>query len=244
VPNQSSALDLANLNPDRFRELGDVVRKLGIGCHSMEAVARNIVRVLYDRLAAYDACALLRFYKTHPFGKLPADLQHFAEAQLRDQPPTLSMKCLTLLATAGEKPEWNRRASSVGHKAIPLPSPSAVEKIPMVAQLVRQLGLDFADVVGPHADLILDANHKTLNVFYVPDAQASPFIPAQTDFVEPCKIRSVVGFGSLLPSADLFAVILFCKIPITRETADRLTTLALNIKEAILPFDAGTIFEN
>ena len=52
---------------------------------------------------------------------------------------------------------------------------------------------------------------KTYNVFHVPEAFDNPLIPAQEDFVLPYRIKSVLGFGGLLPSGDIFAVILFLK---------------------------------
>jgi len=55
----------------------------------------------------------------------------------------------------------------------------------------------------------------------------------------PFGIRSVIGFGGMLPSGNLFAVILFTKVPIPRETADLFRPLALSVKLAILPFDSG-----
>ena len=58
----------------------------------------------------------------------------------------------TLLATAGDEPEWNSRHTSRGHAAIPLPSARIVERFPMIAQLIRQLGFDVADVVSAHCD--------------------------------------------------------------------------------------------
>jgi hypothetical protein len=51
----------------------------------------------------------------------------------------------------------------------------------------------------------------------------------------------VLGFGSLLPSAEIFAVIVFSKVPIAREIADRFQTLALCAKIALLPFDRNAI---
>ena len=48
----------------------------------MEGTARCISRLLYDELRMPNgdrACALVRCYKTHPFGALPDDLRRFAQ---------------------------------------------------------------------------------------------------------------------------------------------------------------------
>ena len=83
---------------------------------------------------------------------------------------------------------------------------------------------------------------KTYNTFYVPDAVGSPYIPAQEDFVIRHGIQSVLGFGGILMSGALFAIVLFSKTRIPRETAENFKTLAPNVKQAVLPFVGGTIF--
>jgi hypothetical protein len=78
---------------------------------------------------------------------------------------------------------------------------------------------------------------SSFNVFYVPEARESPYIPDQEAFVRPVGVRSVLGFGGMLPRGDMFVVILFSKVAIPRETAEMFRTLALNVKMAVLPFD-------
>ena len=92
-------------------------------------------------------------------------------------------------------------------------------------------------VIKPDPKLLLDTEQKTYNVFYVPDALGSPYIPAQQEFVVPCGIKSVLGLGGVFPSGDIFAIIMFVRVPITEEVADLFKTLALNIKIAVLPFE-------
>jgi hypothetical protein len=46
----------------------------------------------------------------------------------------------------------------------------------------------------------------------------------------------------LLPSGEIFAVILFSKVTIPREVADRFQTLALCAKIALLPFEQDAAF--
>jgi hypothetical protein len=119
------------------------------------------------------------------------------------------MKCLTLLATAGEKPDWNTRQKSNGHKAIPLPSKEFVERLPMIANLISQLKLEISKVLKPGPDFMLDAGDSDHGVFYIPNAEDSEMIPDQENFVKPQGLKSVLGFGGVLPSGNFFAVILF-----------------------------------
>ena len=227
-------------------ECSGSLRKMGVGAKSLEQAADRIVRYLYDNFAERTTgekeFLLVRFFKTHPFGELDGDLQQFARKLLRDTPEFPLMKCLTLLATAGVKPEWCSRKDSAGHKTIPLPSAYFIERFPMVRQLIQQLGLEVNTVLKPDPKVIVDLAQTTYNIFYIPEAVGSPYVSAQKEFVVPFGIRSVLGFGGILPSGDLFAIIMFCRIPISRETAELFKTLALSVKIAVIPFDGKTVF--
>jgi hypothetical protein len=48
-----------------------------------------------------------------------------------------------------------------------------------------------------------------------------------------------LGFGGMLPSGNLFVVILFSKVYIPRETADMFRPLSLSVRLAVLPFEGA-----
>lgn len=227
-------------------ECGATLRKLGVGATSMEDVANTIVRYFYDRFrdpeTGESALALVRFFKTHGYGDLPPNLQHMACDLLGESNIYPELKCLALLATLGDRPEWNSRFDSQGHQVIPLPSEQLVAQVPMISQLIKQLGLTLGNVIAPDPEMLMDLQERTYNVFHIAHAEGSAYIPAQDEFVRPFNIKSVLGFGGMLPSGNLMAIILFSKQPIRRETAELFKPLALNAKMAILPFDRGTIF--
>lgn len=238
--------DLANFKMSYMIECSAALRQLSAGAQSMEEVANRIVHYLYDHLVDQQtgekACALVRLFVTHLYEELDEELREFARVVLGDHPESHEMKCLTLLATVGEKPEWNSRKNSVGHKAIPLPSEEVFARFPMISRLTQQLGLEVSDVVAPDPTLLVELEQKTYNVFYVPEAVGSPFVPAQEEFVIPFGIKSVLGFGGMLPSGDLFVIIMFSKVHIPRETTDLFKTVALSAKMAVLPFMTGVVF--
>ena len=220
----------------------------------MEDAARRICRCLYEEFGAISTaagadtligggdCALVRLYKTHPYSRLPPSLRRFADKGLGGAPAPPGLRCLTLLGTAGDEPEWNDRDTSRGHRAIPLPSPRIVEQAPMIAQLIRQFGLDLADVVSPSPEFLRELSGRSYGVFHVEEAVGSPFIPAQEEFVERYGIRSVVGFGGALRSGDIFAVVLFSRVVISREVAERFRTIALDVKSALFNFEEKQVF--
>ncbi|MDD5438745.1 MAG: hypothetical protein PHS37_00990 [Candidatus Omnitrophica bacterium] len=237
--------DLPRFNLGDMTECGRELRRIGKNAKNMEDVANRVVAYLYehmiDRQTGGKAIALARLFKTHCYGELGDDLQQFARGVLRNQTINPETKCLVLLATKGEKPEWNSRYSSNGHRAIPLPSEDVANKFPMIRNLVKQLGVEIEAVIHPDRELLLNMAERHFNVFFVPDALGSQHIPAQQDFVVPCRIKTVLGMGGSLPAGDVFVVILFTKTAISREVADLFETLALNIKMALLPFE-GNVF--
>ena len=238
--------DLTRFTLRDMAECGLALRQFGLGVESMEEASNRIVRYLYENFCTKPtgekSCALVRLFKTHPYEDLEVELAEYARSMLDHYPPLPAMKCMTLLATVGEKTEWNSRHTSVGHKAIPLASESVVAQIPMISQLIRQLGLEIKTVINPGPDLLVEIEQRKYNVFYVPEAIGNPYIPAQDSFVIPFGIKSVLGFGGLLPSGNLFAIIIFLKVQIPHSTAQMFSTLALNVKTALLRFDRGPVF--
>ncbi len=216
--------------------LGDAIRSYAYAA-SMEESAQQTVGLLWAELqdeTGGPALALVRFYKTHPFGTLPDDLKAFARGML-DEEPDPETRCLTLLATRGLEPAWNDRRLSEGHKAIPLPSVEFVHRLPMVAGLIGQIGLDLTDVVFPDSERVAELVRRNYDVFYVPDAATSEFVPAK-DFVAEHGIASALGFGGVLFSGDFYAVLMFSRVPISADVADRLRVLSLATRVSLMPF--------
>lgn len=225
--------------------VGRGIRAAAQGAPSMEQAFERIARYLFGELHADSgdrACALVRCYKTHPFGKLQPSQQTFVRKLLGHVRPADAMQCLTLLATAGEERRWNDVRRSKGHRAIPLPSPEIVAQAPMIAQLIRQFGLDFADVVHPADQVVRATEGKSYGVFHVENAIGSQFIPAQEEFVLKYGIKSVVGCGGHLRGGELFAVILFSKVHVDAAAAERFRTLALDVKATLFPYDETRVF--
>lgn len=234
-------LSLADLSAASGR-----LRKLGQGARSLEEAANRVVRFIYDEFGDgagnEKPCALVRLYKTHRMGELPPTLQEFAGNANADDALTATARCLVLMATTGAEESWRSRSTSKGHQAIPLPSLEAVHRLPMVSQLLVQLGFDVSAVISADPALMVDNEQRSFNVFHVSDALGSPFIPAQQGFVERYGIKSVLGFGGLLPAGEIYAVILFSRIPIGRGTAEMFKTLALATKLALMAAPTDQLF--
>lgn len=236
--------DYTKFSDAELKECGANIAVLGGSASSMEEAANKIVNYLYDNItdsSGNNANALVRLYKTHPYSQLDSGLQSFAQGILGSAPSD-DTNCLTMLATMGDKDDWKSRSKSNGHRAIPLASADMVAGIPMISRLLTQFGIDVGAVMRPDPMLIGDMSAKTYNTFYVPEAVGSPYIPAQDDFVIPNGIKSVLGFGGILSSGELFVVIMFSKVSIPADVADKFSTMGASVKEAVEPFVGIKVF--
>jgi hypothetical protein len=56
------------------------------------------------------------------------------------------------------------------------------------------------------------------------------------------KVTKEATFGGLLRSGDLFAVIMFTRIRVPRESADRFKSVALDVKSVLFRFQQAEVF--
>ena len=241
---QRGTYRLTNFELGDMTRCGREVRALGTRA-CMEDAAQALVEYLrgvFVGEGGMQSCPLVRCFKTHALGRLPEDLATAARGAIQAQDTQQAdVPCLTLLGSSGALVEWNGRRRSRGHRAIPLESEAVVERAPMIAQLIQGMGLAVSDVLAPSPGFLLDAEQRSFKVFHVAQAKGSRFVQAQR-FVEDHAIASVLGFGGLLPSGDLFAVILFSSVAITEEVAAMFSTIALSTKLLLLPFSHGPVF--
>ena len=254
--------DLANFSDADVTTCGDAMRSAAAGASSMEEASYRMVRVLYENIldpaTGETTTALVRFYKTHPYDQLDAELQQFARDFLGSEPPADGLHCLTLLGTAGDIPEANDRAYSKIHQALPLAGAELVSGIPMLGPLVNRLGIDLDAVMRP--DPLL-AGKTTLNAFYAPETVGSPEMAVQNvsvprrhaeifedmakyagEFAAQYDLKSFLGFGDLLSSGELFFILVFTKVTVPRSVAETLKGMAGYVKDAVEPFVGNKVF--
>lgn len=213
-----------------------------------EQTADRIVQHLFESLVIGKtndpACALVRCFGTFPLSQLPRARREFAVRQLGSLPRREDMRCLTLLATRGLEPQWNSVDQSAGHQAIPLPSVEVILKAPMIARLLLQLGVRYEHVIAPPEgeSLMLEGRGTSLNMFHVARAPGSKYIPAQASFVHRFGIRSVLGFGGMSPAGEVFATMLFTRVPVSRAVAEQFGDVAEAVREALLRFPSEQTF--
>jgi len=241
--------DMFNFSKFSMNDLttcGIALGKLGDEAASMEDACQQIADYLFtnfvDPTTNDKACALVRIFKTHNFGELEAPLRRTVQETFFESAPSSMMKCLTLFGTRGVLEAWDDRKRSGEHQAIPLPSAAFVSNFPMVAQVISQFGLDVEFVIQPDSRNILANVGKMFNVFHIGEAEGNQYLTDQQEFVKSHGVQSVLGVGGLFPSGNLFVVLMFSRVAISRQIAEMFKPLALNLNLALMPFDDGVVF--
>ncbi len=199
---------------------------------ALENAAELVASALYATFEA--STALARVYAVVPYRDLTGPVAAFVDELAAKAGQTANVGAetpvLTLLATHGAREEWCDRKQSKGHVGIPLVSAEFVQAIPMVARLLKELGVDLAWL-----DVAADVNARRLlggfnGLFFVDDAASAKdsagrlIIPAQ-DFVEEQGVKSVFGMGGFYPDNTLIVIIVFARETLRRSQVERFTSL-------------------
>ena len=227
----------ASLEPEDWSSTLQWLRDRVGNVASLEEAAALVAQTLHERFIA--GTVLARVYAVLPYRAIEPSLAAFVDAIATKTGETDSIRpdtpVLTLLGTHGAEPAWCDRRTSVGHQAIPLVSAAFVQNIPMVARLLKELGVDLAWL-----DASPEMNARKLlggfnGVFYVDDAQSVRdaqgrlVIPAQ-DFVADRGVKTVFGMGGFYPDGTLLAIIVFASEHLKRAQVEPLTGLISMLK--------------
>ena len=228
----ATAFSLSTLETYELAEIGARLRRVNEGQHlGTDATAQRIVALLADTFHDSDGVrelALTRGYRTCRFARLSTDAARIAAASGTDV--TQSTRCLVLSATVGMEPAWNHVEQSHSHRVIPLLSAAAIRAMPMVSRLLSDFGIRLEQLLSEKSEL---DSARPPGLFYVDSAVGSPHIPAQREFVLRYGIRSVVGFGGTMPDGEVFAFIMFARVPVSFEIASACKLLAVQASVAL-----------
>ncbi|RCG30363.1 GAF domain-containing protein [Sphaerisporangium album] len=227
--------DLVTFSLSDMVRCGARLRRLGDEAASLDEAARSMVDYLRDNLVdpvtGEPECVLARLFVSRRYADLTPEAQRVADEQLPAGPTDGDLRCLNLIATRGDTPEWDDLTLSRHHLAIPMTSAEAVTRAPMLRALISHLGLDVeATVRGDER-----AHGDRFDVFHVPDATGSPLsgLPRGSSPADH-GARSVLGFGGTLPGGEIFALVLFSRVPVSTETARMFRSVAVSVRLGLL----------
>lgn len=245
------ASSITDLGKSEFLALERRLQKAVHGAATLEHAAQRYVETVYAALEG--SLALLRLFVTVPYRELPAGNRAFVDALVagagaRDALGEDTL-VLSLLGTAGVEPAWCDRRQSSGHVGIPLLSQEFVAEIPMIARMLKQLGVTL-DWLDSHDEAVVGKTFGIQSgVFYVPEAATAvdgrgrKIISAQ-DFVARYGIETVYGLGGGYVETPVFAAIIgFCRERVEREQVERLRPHVARFKAETVGLVArGSIF--
>ena len=213
---------------DIFRCSADL-RAIGELARDVNDAPKRVVRYFFEHLRSPESgdpqCVLVRLFRMQA---LPRDAQAQVDPAARGAGSEAPARCLSLVASCGAKPEWNDPALSRRHRRIPLDATGASE-MPMISRLIADLGVSRSSPSERARELA-----PIFDVFHIEEARGSPLVPDQSDFVEPYRVASALGFGGVVRQSELFIVVLFANVRITRATAELFRTLAPSVGLALL----------
>lgn len=196
----------------------------------------------------FPSIALARLFAVVPFSSLPRHdglmAERFAERVAARDLLLPNTPVLSLLGTSGVEASWNDRSKSQGHLAIPLLSRELVEGIPMIAQLLSDIGVGLSwldpERAIPSRRLVGSMNQ----CFYVArastatDARGRLIIPSQS-FVTDHRIETVFGMAGTYVDGTLVAAILFSTEKLEKAVVDRYPSTIANFKMATSALATG-----
>jgi PAS domain S-box-containing protein len=225
--------DLRTFSLEEMYRCSAELRSLGEASKDIDDAAHGVIDYLYEALRKSDTrereCRLIRLFRSVPFWSLSEQDASACRAAYADA--DVSTSCLSLRATRGLEADWNDPACSREHRVIALP-PEPPYRTPMLKALVEQLGMPVTG--SAMAALGADRPPRLFDVFHVVEAHGSSHVPDQERFVEPYKVQSVLGFGGVVPPAQIFVVLLFSCVTIPASTAELFRTLAPSVGLALV----------
>ncbi len=238
--------DLTQFSLRDMSEFGLTLRQISKDANNMEDVSNRIIQYidqnLRDKKTGKKSCALVHFLKTHAYGERPKNSQKYVHGCFESEQLDPQLKCLTLLSSTGQHPDWNSGDNSKKNLVIPLGNENEISGIDLMSQLIQSWGIDqdifFNNILEPQINLenvgctLLNLDQALTN---------SKFFSENLGLIV-SNIQSILGVWGLLPSGHLFIVLMFLKVRVPKETLDLIRPMALNIKTAILPFDSSSVF--
>jgi hypothetical protein len=202
----------------------------------LEQAAQTLVEALGQEFP--ESAVLTRAFCTVPFDSLPPANRSFAQrmaeaAGAADELKTVT-PVLSLVGSFGVEAEWCDRRKSRGHIGTPLISEAFIHEIPMIARLLRDLGIPLGDI-GATEGVIEKTMARAAGLFHVEsateaiDSHGRQIIPSR-EFVSRYEVESVFGIGGAYVGGQIFVLIVFSREAVPRAAAEQFLSLVAQFK--------------
>ena len=231
-------------------ELSQILKERCKELSSLEEIAQELMNTfcqVFITDSGKSAFVLSRFFKSCIYEELPDDIKIYIQHQEGKEEVPAQNKYLTLLGTSGDLEEWKCRKESKDHQVLPLYDYKTTNNIPMLSALINQIGFDIFEAVKHDKNIIINKinmEEHDFGIFCVEEARGSKHIPKQAEFVEPFGIKSVIGFGGVYKTDNIYAIIVFSREKISSEKAKMFLSLNPSVKLTTLRHEmTGNIFK-
>jgi hypothetical protein len=218
-------------------------------CQSLEEAAQTCTNLLFETFE--ESLILIRFLATIPYQALPPAYQSVA-TMLTNAEQTNDLihddtPVLTLLGTRGGDEDLRNTRHAFG---VPLVSRDFVASIPLVAQLLQEIGCDLHGRARPGSQLHnqhveTESTGFLSGMLYVPDAQqvatgqGEPLLPAITRLPlyrlkSASAITTIFGIGGEYIQGPYIAMMMFSREHLEKSEVERFMPVANYFKTATL----------
>jgi hypothetical protein len=194
----------------------------------LEDAAQALARDFHEKFT--ESVVIARVFVTVPFEALPESNRDFVQNLVASSSATELLTpttpVLSLIGSYGDDKEWQDRRTSKGHVGVPLVSSAFVGAIPMIARLLKELGIPMKWIDQHDSEMIIRTIGKSSGLFFVDEAAEArdhvgrKIITAQ-DFVSAHEVHSVFGIGGAYEGGEILIVVVFCRDAFSRATAKR-----------------------
>lgn len=239
---------ISAITAKKITDLKETIDKALQPCGSLEEAAQTFTNVLFEEFET--SISLIRFFTTIPFGKLRTSTQTSVSTLAESEGIAPLIKndtpVLTLLGTRGGREMQNSRQNF----GIPLASTDFVASIPMISQLLKELGFDLNwDTKKKSAiqdnDIETSSSGFLSGMFYVPDAQHAmnargekllSAVDRIAAYNTEClsDVETMFGIGGAYVSGPFIAMMVFSKEALDKRTVELLTPLVNYFKTSTL----------
>ncbi|MEE1940804.1 SpoIIE family protein phosphatase [Streptomyces sp. TRM 70361] len=231
--------DLSALSLSEMVRCGAELRKAAREAASMEEAAQTVADFLYRGMTdagGRRVCPLVRLFVTRRWDALGPEDRAAAlvrSARPGTGPPAPDTRCLALVASRGSYPPWQDPDTGAERFALPVSSPEALQQVPLLSRLIERIGTGGGPEQGEGAGGPLPSRDRFEALQITDDARTRELWGRE--FVAEYGIRSALAFGGPLPDGELFAVLVFSRVPLPPRTAELLRTVAVSTRMALIP---------
>jgi PAS domain S-box-containing protein len=222
------------LSLNRIFDVSRIIKTNTENLTTSQEVCQTIAKTIYQSFSyskGKNDFALCRIFKSCSFVDFPPHLKQHLRSSSKGKSHNEG-KYIALLGTFGEKKDWCNISNSKNHKALPINNPQAIQKLPMMLALFKQIGFEISQNQNTGSIRFLKKEDVDFGLFMIKEAKGNPLIPDQKGFVVPFGIKSVFGFGGMFSTGNLFTAIIFSKKIITMKQAEIFHSLVPALKFA------------